>query len=322
MPIVDCSAYSPSVIYKNGHLNTILSHYRRSTTKVKFHRHRLLTPDDDFIDIDSILKQSKKLVVLLHGLEGSSESSYIHTFSAKLAQTNRYDIRILNYRGCSGESNQRLQMYHSGATQDIDTLISYYQHEYEDIYVIGFSLGGNLILKYLGENMYDSHQCISKAVAISPPTDLESCSYKIMESQNILYEKRFLRSLKAKASEKAEEYPDQLSLSTVKSIRKLYDFDNLITGPIHGFTDASDYYAQSSSKQFLSSIHTPTLIITAEDDPFLSAAAIPYAEAEANDQLYLAASMYGGHVGFGGYKQGLSWMLEKCLHFMDSPNIL
>ncbi len=316
MPILDCSDYQPSVIYRSGHLNTVLSHYQRSRTKVDFHRHRLQTPDEDFLDIDSILQQSKKLIVLLHGLEGSSESSYIQTFCAALSQTGLYDIRVLNYRGCSGEPNLQLQMYHSGATEDLDTLFSYYQHDYEDIYAIGFSLGGNLILKYLGEAAYESSQSITKAVAISPPTDLESCSYKIMERQNILYEKRFLRSLKAKALEKAIAYPAELDLKTVNAVTKLYDFDDRITGPIHGFKDAADYYAQSSSKQYLPHIKTPTLIISAEDDPFLSTAAIPYAEAEASDDLQLAASQYGGHVGFGGHKKGLSWMLEKTMDFI------
>ena len=318
MPLVNCDDYQPSGLYKYGHFNTVMSHFRRSKAKVRFSRSRIFTPDDDFIDIDSILNGSKILVMLLHGLEGSSESSYIHTFSQMLSSSGLYDVRVMNYRGCSGTMNQQVGMYHSGATEDLDSVFSHYQNQYDEIYAIGFSLGGNLILKYLGEQKFASSQWITKAVAISPPTHLESCSYKIMERQNFVYQKRFLTSLKSKALEKAKLYPEQLVSSTIKSIKKIYEFDDVITGPIHGFADARDYYSKSSSKQYLDQINKPTLIITAVDDPFLSIEAIPYEEAKRNEMLFLAASEYGGHVGFGGHKKEISWMLEKSIEFISA----
>jgi predicted alpha/beta-fold hydrolase len=217
-----------------------------------------------------------------------------------------------NYRSCSGEPNRNLRFYHSGATDDLDFVI---QHAIslgvKDIYLAGFSLGGNLTLKWLGENAEKASSFIRKAVAFSVPLHLSSSSQQLTRRENSLYTHRFLQTLLEKVTEKSARYPQDITPSMLKSIATLYDFDNVITGPLHGFKDAEDYYEQNSSLYFLSGIRVPTLVVNAKNDPFLSQECLP--ERIHSDFVQIELPKQGGHCGFfpRNYR-GLTWSEQRA----------
>ena len=315
MPILSSIEYKPSVWLRGGHSNTLLSHLFRSKNICDFTRHRLTTPDDDFLDVDGIFNQNKKLVILCHGLEGDSSSSYVQEFAVGFSKEG-FDVVAMNYRGCSGEMNKAPRLYHSGSTDDVHFVLQSYHAAYESVFLIGFSLGGNLTLKLLGEKVYDIPANLKAAIAISTPADLETCALKLIQRENWIYEKRFLVSLTNKVKLKAEQFPDLIDTQKLKDAKNLYLFDDIFVAPLHGFKNALDYYTQCSSKQFLTNIEIPTLMISATDDPFLSEKSIPYNEAKENDNLFLYPCKYGGHVGFYNGKNQKSWMEIKSLEFI------
>lgn len=309
MPILSTD-YSPSWFFKNGHVNTIYSSLFRRTKAVVFKRQRITTPDDDFLDLDLHENGSDKIVVLCHGLEGSSASKYIQG-TARLCLENGYAVAAMNYRFCSGEINRQLITYHSGRTEDLHTVIQQLLPDYKAIYLVGFSLGGNLVLKYNGDGIYPLDPKIKASVAVSVPVDLHSSSIKLQAPENRLYTWRFLRTLSEKVRLKHQQFPDRVPIEKLKEVKKLIDFDEYFTAGLNGFKDAQDYYSQASSKPFLRSISRPTLLINALDDPFLTPACFPYQEAEDNPQFSLMTPQYGGHVGF--VSQGSFYWSEKMI---------
>jgi predicted alpha/beta-fold hydrolase len=315
MPLLETN-YSPSFLSKNKHFNTIYSSLFRKTLPVNFKRKRIETPDDDFLDIDFIENETKKIVVLCHGLEGSSDSKYIQA-TAKLLSINGYAIAAMNYRFCSGEINRQLTTYHSGKTDDLNTVINYLLPNYDKIYLVGFSLGGNLILKYNGDGLFDLSPKIKASVAISVPVDLKGSSTALKRLENFLYTQRFLITLSKKMRLKHQQFPDDLDISFLKKVKTLTDFDDYFTSKINGFKDANDYYLRSSSKQFIPNISKPTLLINAIDDPFLSKSCFPISEAQNNTNFNLMTPKYGGHVGFISSGE-FYWSEYEILNFLDS----
>lgn len=314
MPVLS-SEYSPPLPFKNGHFNTVYSSLFRRVKPLAFQRKRIETPDDDFLDIDVLENGSKKIVVLCHGLEGSSASKYIQA-AARLLSKNGYAVAAMNYRFCSGEINRQLITYHSGRTEDLHTVITHLLPDYEAMYLVGFSLGGNLVLKYNGDGIYPLHSKIKASVAISVPVDLHASSIVLQQRQNRLYTWRFLRTLSKKIRLKHQQYPDQVDVGLLKKVKKLIDFDEHYTSQLNGFKDAADYYAQASSKQFLDKISAPTLLINALDDPFLSSSCFPYTQAKNNPYFFLMCPAYGGHVGF--ISQGeYYWSELEILSFLN-----
>ena len=307
--------YSPPILYRNAHLATILPNKLRPFNRLYFVRKTITTPDDDFIDVDTIQSGSKSAVILLHGLEGSSKSQYIQGMAYAL-QSIDCDVLCMNYRGCSGRVNASYQSYHSGKTDDVRMLIAAFT-AYESIHIIGFSLGGNVALKYMGEQAVDSR--IISCVAISTPVDLAGSSVALNRAENTLYLARFLKQLKLKAIEKAIRFPENgLQKKAIRSAKNFQDFDNIYTAPAHGFNDANDYYEKSSSKQFLKFIDKPTLIINALNDSFLSPSCYPIKECQENDNLTLLTPQYGGHVGFASdtLMRKLFWHEQKAIEFI------
>ncbi|WP_439489029.1 YheT family hydrolase [Algoriphagus sp.] len=295
MPLLENSTYTRPKWLFNGHLETIYPSLFRQVYAPNPVKERILTTDGDFLDLEWYRQNSNKLVILSHGLEGNSNRSYmlgmVNTFLKK-----GYDVLAWNFRSCSYEMNKQLIFYHSGATYDLDSVVNHAYDSYEQLHLLGFSLGGNLTLKYLGEN--SSHPKIKSGVAISVPLHLRSSSRKISQIGNTLYSKRFLRSLKKKVIDKSAAHPGQIPLEALKNIKTLADFDDLFTGPLHGFADAEEYYEVNSSLFFLDRIKVPTLILNALNDPFLSELCFPYHLAESLDHVYFEFPKYGGHVGF------------------------
>jgi len=317
MPIIKNSTYSPSVLFKNSHINTM---YRIGfgNSKANFDRKRVELNDGDFIDLDFSVVNSNKVVVLIHGLEGSSTSTYIVSLS-KILNENGYDTVAINLRGCSGEPNRLLSSYHSGKTEDVDEVIQFIQSnfDYKEINLVGYSLGGNLTLKYIGEQLRPD---INAAIAVSVPCDLSSSSFVLNKLSNRIYLNRFLKTLKEKAFQKLEQFPDSfLTKDAIQNIKNFREFDDLYTGPANGFINGEDYYLKNSCKQFIPAIKTKSLLINALDDPFLTPDCYPLIEAKNNSFFHLETPKYGGHVGFVTYLNITKqlWCENRILTFIE-----
>ena len=315
MPLIETD-YKPPLFFKNRHVNTIYSSLFRKTKPLSFKRKRIETLDDDFLDIDLIENGSRKIVILCHGLEGSSDSKYIQA-TAKLLSLNGYSVAAMNYRFCSGEINRQLVTYHSGKTDDLHTVINFVLPNYDSVYLVGFSLGGNLILKYNGDGLFSLSPKIKANVAISVPVDLKGSSISLKRFENILYRWRFLRTLSKKMHLKHQQFPNELDVAPLKKVKTLTDFDDFFTSKINGFKDAEDYYLKASSKQFIPNISMPTLLINALDDPFLSNSCFPIREAKENSNFFLMTPFHGGHVGFIS-KGAFYWSEIQILNFLNN----
>ncbi|PCJ95367.1 MAG: alpha/beta hydrolase [Flavobacteriaceae bacterium] len=317
MPIIH-SNYNPPLLFKNGQWSTIYSGLFRKVQGVAQTRERITLTDGDFMDLDWSFstKTSTKVVILLHGLEGHAQRPYI-TGPAKQFNLSGYDACAVNYRACSGETNTLFRSYHSGATDDLDAIINHILEtkKYTEIYLKGISLGGNLVLKYLGERASVPKE-IKAGMAISVPCSLHSSLIELLTFKNVLYAQRFKNHLIAKLILKQQKFPDKISDSEITSIKTLKDFDDVYTSRAHGFIDALDYYKQCSSLQFLPNIKTPTLIVNAKNDTFLGPECYPYQEAESNNNLFLEVPKYGGHVGFYGV-ENITYTERKVIKFLQ-----
>jgi len=317
MPIL-IPTYKPRFYFKSGFVSTVYSGLVRRID-LNQERERLTLSDGDFIDLDWSFSEEKSeaCIILLHGLEGHAQRPYL-TGAAKLFNTNGIDAVAVNFRGCSGESNLKYSSYHSGATNDLEDIIQHLisNKNYSKIYLKGISLGANIILKYLGErDMVPS--VVKSAVAISAPCDLNGACVELHKLKNKPYANRFLTHLKASLRVKIERFPEEMSLETFNSIKTLRDFDNVYTSKAHGFKNATDYYEKCSSLQFLPNIKTPTLVINALNDSFLSPECYPVKEAKHNPFLHLEMPEHGGHVGFIDRKN-VYYNEKRALEFVHS----
>ena len=304
--------YKPRFLFKNGDINTIYPGFFRKVN-VKYTRERIELKDGDFLDIDRITNGNKKLAVLCHGLEGSSNSNYIRA-AASLLSKNKYDIAAVNYRSCSGELNRLPGFYHAGATKDLREVIEYIEKDYESIYLAGYSLGANLILKYLGVEALDNEK-IKGGVAVSCPLDLYDSSFTLDKKRNFIYKMKFLRSLKKKLKEKNKIMPDKIDIRNIEKLTDFYEFDDRYTAKLNGFTDANDYYKKESAINFISDIKVPALIINAQDDPILSEKCYPKHLESINKNINTLYPRYGGHVGFSKFNEDYYWTDYKILEF-------
>lgn len=309
-------SYQPPFFLFNAHLETIYPSQFRKITMPTYHRERIDTPDNDFLDLDWLKQNSEKLTIISHGLEGDTTRPYIKGMAKALYESGS-DVLAWNYRGCSGEVNNALRFYHSGATDDLATVVDHAATKsYREINLVGFSLGGNLTLKYLGEQRARP-QLLNKAVVFSVPLDLHTSCVKISQPSNWIYSQRFLRSLRKKVLDKARVMPG-LNTSALKSVKTLQQFDDVITGPLHGFADAIDYYTKSSSIRVVTNINIPTLIVNAKNDPFLSPECYPTDLLKDHPWVTLETPERGGHVGFAQFsKNGLYWSEERAIHFLS-----
>lgn len=310
--------YSPPFFFRNAHLETIYPSLFRRVSLQPYNRERIKTPDDDFLDLDWLKQGSTKLIIVSHGLEGSTERAYVKGI-AKIGHQLGYDILAWNYRGCSGEMNKALRFYHSGATDDLATVVDHAHalNQYPDIFLVGFSLGGNLTLKYLGEERVRP-QALKKAATFSVPLDLHTSCIKISSPSNWIYSQRFLKSLRKKVIGKSKLMPG-IDVNGLHKVKTLQEFDDHFTGPIHGFKDALDYYTQSSSISFVSNIRIPTLLINAANDPFLSPECYPHQLLKNHSFVQFESPAHGGHVGFAQFsKNGVYWSEQRAMDFFKS----
>ena len=302
MPII-ISGYKAKGLFKSGHFSTIYSAKLRPIPTVAQTRKRLELTDGDFVDIDWSYQESKgsksnKVAILLHGLEGDAQRVYMQG-QAKALINEGWDVAAMNHRGCSGEENRLYLSYNSGRTQDLSELIDHIltQEQYSKVALIGFSLGGNLLLKYLGESREISHKIVA-GIAISAPIDLQSSLDFLMKKRNRPYTLVFLKDLRNKYKRKMKLFPGVMSKEKLSQVKTLLDFDNIYTAPAHGFKNAAEYYQKSSALQFLPNIKTPVLILSDANDSFLAPACYPFDVAKHHKNIYLEVPKTGGHVGF------------------------
>jgi predicted alpha/beta-fold hydrolase len=319
MPVLNHSAYKAPFLFSNRHLLTIYPSLFRKVTGVQYQRTRITTNDGDFIDLDFSAVGSDRIVIILHGLEGNSHRQYMLGMAAAFNKRG-YDTVCMNFRGCSGEPNKKVRFYHSGETGDLDTVVKYITvlGKYKAIHLAGFSLGGNVLMKYIGESGSKIAPIIKSAVGISVPCDLAESAIALEKKQNIIYMQRFIRELEIKLQLKQQLYPQAINLDNYKSIKTFRQFDDRYTAPMHGFSDAAEYWRKSSSRQYLEKIRIPVLLINALDDPFLGVGCYPYEEARKNTFFSLETPRQGGHVGFVTFRNKHYWSEERTVSFIDN----
>lgn len=257
------------------------------------------------------------MAVISHGLEGNSRKKYVSGAALALNRQG-WDTVNLNFRGCSGEPNRLPRLYHSGVTDDLHTVLMHALNsgDYGEAGLVGYSMGGNQTLKYLGEDPQKVPAEVNRAVVFSVPCHLSSAEKVMSRPANRIYMAYFLRGLREKVRQKAAMFPEQeISLDGLEAIRTFDVFDERYTAPLHGFAGAQDYYEKSSSLQFLDEVRVPTLVVNACDDPFLSARCYPEAEAESNPNLSLEMPRHGGHVGFVSFGGELYWSDRRLAAF-------
>jgi predicted alpha/beta-fold hydrolase len=318
MPVIPRSSYRAPFLLNNGHLQTLYPTIARTVTSVAYQRERIFTPDDDFLDLDWLRKGNRQLAVLSHGLEGHTGRPYM-TGMARMLNRHGWDVLAWNYRGCSGEINRRLRMYHNGCIDDLDCVVRHglKDSRYDRTAMIGFSLGGNLTLMYLGSKGAALDPRIRGAVAFSVPCDLKAGALELAKARNYLYMKQFLASLHKKIKLKMEQMPGVINDDGYGSIRDFRGFDDRYTAPMNGFKDAEDYWYQCSSSRFLPAITVPTLLVNALDDPFLAPGCYPVTAAEQSRHVHLEMPRSGGHVGFVQFNaDGSYWSENRAIEFL------
>lgn len=321
MPIVP-SLYSPPSFLKNPHWNTIYSSVFRLIKKEKPERRITFeTSDQDFFDVDIFNESGTSLVILLYGLESDPSSKYANSIIAHLIQEN-YAIAMINHRGCSGRPNKLYKTYHSGFTNDLHQFFhSNFVKQYSEISVIGFSLGGNVSLKFAGELSDIDQKKIKNLIAISVPVDLKSSSLELERPENRIYMKRFLDRLRKKLLEKKKHTLEEQKL--LDGMKTFYEFDNYYTAPVNNYADAEEYYSVNSSKSFIPKIKISTYILNAKDDPFLGEDCYPIQEAKNNPNVHLEIPSHGGHVGFALFNRHLLHYHEKrILQFLKDSSFI
>jgi hypothetical protein len=300
-PRVEGPGYRPCGLYRHAHLATSLPTLLRRVDGVSWRRQRITLADGDFLDLDFCgggTPGDRPTVVLCHGLEGNTGRQYMLGMARVFARAGWHAVGM-NYRGCSGEPNRRAFSYHSGATEDLREVLDHLAGAGHRVRaLVGFSLGGNLILKYLGEDPAGVSADLQAAVVFSVPIDLADGERQLRRRANVLYRRRFLRKLVAKIEQKAAMFPEEINRDQLRRVRNLWDFDEFFTGPLSGYAGAEDYYRRCSSRQFLSRITLPTLLVSAQDDPILGPRCYPVEEAEASSCFHFEMPRHGGHVGF------------------------
>ncbi len=319
MPFVTPSSYQPPIYLRNGHLQTIVPSLFRPCDAGLYQRERIDTEDGDFLDLDWSRVGSRHLGIISHGLEGNSHRPYMVGMARKLNQ-NGWDALAWNYRSCSGEINRKLRFYHNGSIDDLDTVVRHALRDqrYEKIVLVGFSLGGNLTLVYLGSPDVQPPRQVVGAAVFSVPCDLAASAAVLATAQCKPYMRNFLSSLHQKIRAKMQLMPGRIDDSGFHHIKNFKHYDDRYTAPLHGFKSAEDYWEKCSSRAYIPNIRVPALIVNAQDDPFLADECYPVKAASESPYIYLETPRSGGHVGFIEFNGDNSyWSENRAMNFMQ-----
>lgn len=310
--------YTPPRWLPGGHAQTLWPLLCRDRLP-EYRRTRWTTPDDDFIDLDWIDGgNAAPLLVLFHGLEGNSGSHYARALMHAVGRRGWSGV-VVHFRGCSGEANRLPRAYHSGDSAEIDWVLRRLRRaQAGPLFAAGVSLGANCLLKWLGEQGVGAQPVLTAAAAVSAPVDLAAASASLSRGASCLYARHFLKTLIPAALVRLERFPGLYSGEKLRAAATLYDFDEAVTAPLHGFRGAADYYAQSSAKQFLGSVEVPTLLLNSRNDPFLPEQALP-TRAQLAAAITQETPRQGGHVGFvvGAFPGRLDWLPCRLLDFFE-----
>ncbi|GAB6110397.1 YheT family hydrolase [Desulfomicrobium salsuginis] len=313
--------------FSSGHVQTLFPHVFRVRARVPYERQRLETSDGDFVDLDWSRTGSDRLTLVLHGLEGHSRSKYVLGM-ARAARHHGLDVLAMNHRSCGGELNRKPTMYHSGWTRDLHEVLLMVESlgRYRSVDLVGFSLGANVVLKYLGEDPAQVPGIVRRAVALSVPCDLEDAAGALERPECAIYMRYLLDLLRKKIIRKSRVFPGVFDLTDMHRLRTFRQFDDRFTAPMHGFRDALDYWRRSSSRQFLGNIEHRTCLINAANDPFLGPRCFPVDEVRASQTVSMVMPQTGGHVGFvgsgsPGWMYWSEWMAMRFVQYPDCPDV-
>jgi uncharacterized protein len=299
-----------------GHLQTIYPATCLPRPALAYRRERWDTPDGDFIEVDRFDgSPASPLLVLFHGLEGSSRSHYAAALMARVRELG-WSGAVPHFRGCSGSPNQAPRFYHSGDSAEIDWILRRFSaEERRPIYAVGVSLGGNALLRWLGQSQHAAG-FVRAACSVSAPLDLAGGGEALSRGMGMVYTRMFLNTLKPKCLHKLAQFPGLFDRDTMLAARNLHEFDDVVTAPLHGFRDADDYWDRASSKHVLHDIRVPTLVLNARNDPFLPERYLP---GSAAPDVLLEFPQDGGHVGFpqGAMPGAIDWLPQRLLHFLQ-----
>ena len=316
MPLIPSAYPGPPAYQYNGHLQTIFPSLTRTVPGVVYQRERLTLSDGDFVDLDWISHGNRRLVVLTHGLEGDSNRQYMRG-TARLFAESGYDVLAWNCRSCSGEMNRAFRLYNHGEIGDIGEVIRHalQVRPYDEVILVGYSMGGNITLKYLGVQGATLPKAIKRGIAISSPTDLEASARLLDRPSNRFYRNRFMKKLILKIRQKDSRFPGRLDMTNLRQVRRWRDFDDFFSAPVNNYRDAGDFYTQASAVNFMADITVPTLLLNAQNDPLLSPECSPAWLAKTHPHIFLETPRTGGHVGFAVARDLHTYAERRALWF-------
>ena len=323
MPALEVSTFSPPVWLRSPSIQTLCpALFRPKRHELQPRLESLDLSDGDCIEIawfqNSLSeRQNKKLAIITHGLEGSINSGYVVGLTRALTQAG-YLTLAWNMRGCGGKTNKLPSWYHSGKSEDLKAVVDHAHACYPEssIFLVGISIGGNILCKYLGEQGGSVPAKIAAAVSVSAPLDLRGSALTLARRSRRLYMQYLMRPLRERVKSKAAMFPDLIDASGVDDIISFAEFDSRYTAPVHGFNSVDNYWDVCSGSRFLDSVRVPLLLVSALDDPFLSPTCFPYKHAKNSRWLTLETPSYGGHVGFiDSLTMRDSWLERRVVEF-------
>lgn len=317
MPFIEHSAYNESVafIHKHKHVSTIYAGVFKKFPVPKYNTEKIELVDGDFLSIDYNLKNTKKAIILCHGLEGNSRRPYINSCATYFLERD-YAVFAWNNRSCGGEMNRLPQLYHHATINDLDAVVQFALTKVEEVYLIGYSMGGAQVLNYFGR-IQNINASVKAGIAISVPVEVKSSADSLKTGFNKLYMKNFTTGLSKKLKIKAKQFPELLNWDRIKDIKSFDELDDNFTAPLHGFLDRNDYYYKVSPARSIENISKPILIINALDDPFLGDDCYPVAFSKSNSFIHLETPKYGGHCAYPMKKSIYSYAEIRAFEFLE-----
>ncbi len=297
--MVEHSTYEPSWLFRNCHIQTILPSVLRKVTPLPYVRKTVTTKDGDILFVDTVVKSTNKnAVIIIHGMEGHTDRPYMQGIGNILSE-NSIDIFAMNMRGCGGE-NRTKKLYNAGLIDDLDDVMAYVDnaYSYESLFIVGFSLGGNVVLNFIASEYLKKYPNCKAAGVVSVPINLAGCAEELNRWYNRIYRKIFLKDFYQKISNKEKQFPELLCDETFKKIETIQDYDTEFTAPLGGYRDCEDYYTSVSALKIISDIELPFMFMSSLDDPFLEINSFPIDQLKHKDNALFVLTEKGGHVGF------------------------
>ncbi len=296
--MIEHSDFKPLWLFRNSHIQTVLPTILRSVSPLSYTRHEIETRDDDVLFVDTVVNGNKNAVIILHGMEGHTDRHYMQGVGNILSE-NSIDIFAMNMRGCGGE-NRTNKFYNAGLIDDLDDVMVYVDnaYSYESLFIVGFSLGGNVVLNFVASEYVKMYPNFKAAAVVSVPINLAGCAEELNRWYNRIYRKMFLKDFYQKISNKEKQFPELRCIETFKKIGTIQEYDTEFTAPLGGYVDCNDYYASVSALKIISEIELPFMFISSLDDPFLEIDSFPIDQLKYKDNAHFVLTEKGGHVGF------------------------